>query len=279
MIKIILFIIPFLILSIVFLGIVLILNRDGGKGAIQVTSIPESKIYLNGKYVGNSPLCLCEGPQLLDVGSYDLKITPIESGYKSYNTKITLNKGALTVVDRTFEKDSSLSSGSIITLSEIDSDDKAELFITSFPSRAQVVVDSNIEGETPLLMENITPSDHEIKIIKDGYREKIIKVKTIEGKRLETILNLGISLEIKNESNDSTESAKENKNIKLTILQTPNGFLRVRESDSTEAPQIGTLNTGENPEYLSEKIGWYEIRMDDGKTGWISSSYVKKDEL
>lgn len=278
MIKIILFFIPFLILSIIFLGVVVILNRDEGKGAIQVTSIPESQVYLNGKYIGKTPLCLCEPQELLKVGDYDLKLVPSDSGYKPFNTKITLNKGALTVVDRTFEKQASLSTGSIITLSEIDDEKKAEIFISSSPSKAQVVIDSNIEGNTPLLIDDVTISDHEIKIIKDGYREKVIKVKTIEGKRLEANIALGIRPDslVKKEEASSSASVK---NIKLTILETPNGFLRVRETDSTDAAQVGTLNTNDNPIFVSEKTGWFEIKMENGKNGWISSAYVKKEEL
>lgn len=275
--KIILFIIPFLVIAIVFLGIVMILNRDGGKGALQVTSMPSAQIYLGGKYIGKSPICLCELQQLLKVGEYDLKLIPVEDGYKTFETNITIHQGVLTVVDRTFNKQNSLSSGSVITLSPIDDKKKSEILVVSFPSSSQVVLDSNIEGVTPLLLKEITPSDHEIKILKDGYSEKIIKVKTVEGKRLEATINLGIKTDKTSDVPKASPSATIKPDQKLIILDTPNGFLRVRELASVDSNQIAVLNTGDKVDLISEKDEWYEIRMNDGKMGWISSAYASKE--
>lgn len=272
--KIILFLTPLLILTIVFLLVVLLVNREGGRGALQVTSVPNSQVFLNGKHVGKTPFCLCELPQLLKTGDYSIKLIPTETGFREFEQKITIYPGVLTVVDRTFDKQISKSSGSIITLSPTEKT-KSELLIISFPGKAQVVLDSNQEGITPLFTQDITPSDHEIKILKDGYKEKIIKVKATLGKRLEITVTLGVkandALQEKNSSSSASLSSK------VIILDTPTGFLRVRERDSLNSPQIATVNPGDRFDLVSEKSEWFEIRLLDGKTGWISSTYARKE--
>lgn len=273
--KIILFVTPLLILTVLFLIVIIIINREGGKGALQVTSVPNSEVFLDGKSIGKTPLCLCELPQLIQVGEYDLKLVPQGSEFKEYTQKIKIYQGVLTVVDRTFDKQSSAASGSLITLSSIPDKNKSELMIISFPSGAQVVLDSNIAGSTPLLLENVTASDHEIKVIKDGYREKVVKVKTVPGKRLEATVSLGVRTDLAKETPKASPAAS--LVTKIVILDTPTGFLRVRESDSLSSAQVTTVSPGEKFDLVSEKAAWYEIKLPDGKTGWVSSEFAKKE--
>ncbi len=273
--KLLLFLTPLLILTVLFLVIIIIINREGGKGALQVTSVPNSQVFLDGKSIGKTPLCLCELPQLIKVGEYDLKLVPEGDDFKEYSQKIKIYQGVLTVVDRTFDKQTSAASGSLITLSSISDKNKSELMIISFPSGAQVVLDSNIVGSTPLLLENVTSSDHEIKVIKDGYKEKIVKVKTVPGKRLETTVSLGVRTDLAKEAPNASPAAS--LVTKVVVLDTPTGFLRVRESDSLSSAQVTTVKPGEKFDLVSEKAAWYEIRLPDGKTGWISTEFAKKE--
>src|SRR3990172_7452816 len=163
--KIVLFLTPLLILTILFLLIVLVINREGGKGALQITSVPPSQVYIDGKFVGKTPLCLCDLPQLLKIGDYTAKLVPTQKGFKETEQKITIYQGVLTVIDRTFDKQVAASTGSIITLSPIGDKKGSEILVISFPGHAQVILDSNPKGTTPLLLKDITSSDHEIKII------------------------------------------------------------------------------------------------------------------
>lgn len=273
--KIILFLTPLLILTILFLVIVLVINKDNGKGALQATSIPSAQVFLNGKYVGKTPLCLCDLNQLVKVGDYDIKIIPSQTGFTTLEQKITIYKGVLTVVDRTFDKQAAASTGSIITLSPIDSKNAAELLVVSFPDKAQVIMDSNPAGATPLLIRNITASDHEIKLLKDGYNEKIIKVKTVEGKRLEATVSLGIKADISFSQIKASSSASIFS--KIIILDTPTGQLRVRADSSLSSAQVGAVNPGDKLDLIAEKKDWYGVKLPDGKTGWISSQYAKKE--
>ena len=254
--------------------IVLVVNRDSGKGALQVTSVPPSQVFLEGKYIGKTPLCLCELPQLLEVGDYNIKLVPSQSGFKTFEQKITFYQGVLTVVDRTFDKEVGASSGTTITLSPIDDKNVSQLLVFSFPSKAQVILDSNSVGTTPYLTD-VTSSDHEIKILKDGYREKVIKVKAINGKKLEVTMVLGIKMDLNARS--ARASASATTIPRVVILDTPTGYLNVRRENSTSSEQVATVNPGETLDLISEVEGWYEVRLPSSKTGWISATYARKE--
>ena len=267
----------FLFLTIVvFAGLVFFLNRKTGKGALQVTSLPESKVYLNGKFIGNTPLCKCSPSDMLLVGDYTVGIVPNQAGLKPIEEKITINKSTLSVIDRSFA-DGALSSGSVITL-EVPSDKKAlEVMVVSFPDKSSVFIDNNLVGITPLLLKNITESDHDLKLTKEGYMDKSIRIRTAMGLRLKSIITLGINPETSSPSGAPNPSVSLAPSItKILILDTPTGFLRVREESSIASVEVDRVNPGDTFDMISEKEGWFEIKLSNGKTGWVSSQYAQK---
>jgi hypothetical protein len=277
--KIVIVTVPFLIVTILFLLAVMLFNRQGGKGALQVTSNAPAQVFLDSKFVGNTPLCLCELPQLQKVGDYNLKLVPTQKGLSDWQQKISIYQGALTVVDRTFDKSVSKASGSVITLSDIDDKNKSEIMIISFPSAAEIIMDSNNKGNTPAFLTDVTASDHEIKIIKDGYGEKDIKVKTIPGKRLQVTTYLGIRDDLTDQNATASASptpTSTNAADQVVILDTPTGFLRVRQSPSVSSAEVEQVKPGDKFNIISEQDGWYQITLADGKSGWVSATYAKK---
>ena len=273
--KLILFLTPFLVLAIIFLVVVLFINRDNGKGAFQVSSNQTSQVFLNNRYIGNTPLCLCDLPKLIKNGDYDVKLTPTFTGYKSMQQKITIYDGVLTFLDTTFDKNSAASSQSLITLEPIEEKNDSQILIVSFPDKAQVYLDSVYKGNTPILLKRITASDHEIKILKDGYGSKDLRIKTILGKRLNATITLGIKKDISQPSASASPSAAPTL-TKVLILSTPTGFLRVRSEPSVSAGQVGTVSPGNVLNLLSESAGWFQIQLPNGESGWVSSDYAKK---
>lgn len=257
----------FFVITIIFLVGSLLLDNQKGKGALQVTANSSTQVFLNGNFIGKTPLCLCDLQKLLTTGDYTVKLVPDDKSFQNFEQKITINKGILTVVDRDFKDQPGFSSGSLITFSPID-DKRAQLLIITSPAGAKVILDNSEVGATPLLLNDVTPSDHEVKILKDGYSEKTIKIKTLVGKKLEVNIALGINLD---KNNSASVSAKS-----VVILDTPTGYLRVRESNSVDSDQIATVNPGDKFELVDEKDGWYEIKLKDGSLGWISDSYAKK---
>jgi len=276
--------IPILVLVFIFSIFLIIsyfLNRNSGKGALQVTSVPKSKVYVDGKLIGETPLCKCEYPNMLDVGQHDIKLIPQQEGLDSFEEKIIISSSVLTVVDRTFGN-GALSEGSVITLNKIADKNDAQLLIISFPDNVQVFLNNSLIGNTPIALKNQTESDHEIKLTKEGYKDKIIRIRAIKGYRLEATTFLAIG-QTSTQSAQPTQSPLEPtptaavKLTKVTISQTPTGFLRVRDNSSLAGNQIGEVKPGEIYDLLNETAGWYQIKLEDGKIGWISSQYATKE--
>jgi hypothetical protein len=280
--KIFFIIIPALMLGIFFfLLFQYVVKSRSQKGALQVTSSPESKVYLNDTYLGQTPLCKCEASDMLQTGDYTIKLVPIDKNLSEFQEKVTISEAVLTVVDRKFGKNS-LSEGSIISLSPLASKKKIELLVASFPQGSTVLLDNNSIGSAPILYKNPTESDHVLKVRKNGYKEKTVRIRTPLGYKLTVAVYLGIdpdgSQEAVVSSAPSSSSPTPPASAKVVILSTPTGFLRVRASSSVGAAEVARVNPGETYTVSSEQPGWFEIKLTDGKTGWISSDYARKQE-
>jgi hypothetical protein len=266
---------PFVFVVLIFAGVLLFLSQNKGKGALQVTSAPIAKVYLNGKFLGQTPLCECELKDMLAVGEYALRIVPNQAGFEPFEEKITINPKVLTVVDRSFA-DQGLGSGSIINLSPLTNPKNAQISVVSFPDGAHVYLDDNLEGQSPLLLQNITDSDHELKLSKVGYKDKIVRIKTTPGYELEALVFLGINPDVAAATVSSASSSASLPVAKVTILQTPTGFLRVRDQASLGGSEIGQIKPGEAYPLLNEQTDWFQIKLSSTQSGWISSQYAQK---
>ena len=273
-----LFIVVPLLIAVALFGIIMFfLTRNKDKGALQVTSAPDSKVYINGNPIGQTPLCKCQLKDMLQEGAYTIQLVPIKGDFQPFEQKITISSKVLTVVDRTFSQQG-LATGSVISLSPIDDKTDAQISVISFPKDARVFLDNNLQGQSPILLKKITQSDHELKLSKDGYKDKIVRIRTVLGYKLEALIFLGINPDVATASAApiASKSAAPVQTKKVLILDTPTGFLRVRSSASLGGAEIAQIKPGESYELLSEKTSWYEIKLKNGKTGWISSQYARK---
>lgn len=252
---------------------VFVLNSNLGKGALQVTSEPNSKVYLDGKYIGQTPLCLCQLKDMVNVGDYDIRLVPTQGNFVPFEQKIPISQKVLTVVDRSF-KEGGQSSGSVISLSKLLSGNGVSLSVISLPAGARVYLDSGDVGSTPVKKSDVTESDHEIKLTKEGYQDKTIRIKTVGGYQLNALVFLGSNPQASSPSATSTPAPISV--TKILILDTPTGFLRVRSEPSLNGSQVGQVLPGEKYDLLDEQNGWYEIKLKDGTVGWVSSQYAQK---
>lgn len=270
------------------LGFQYVMQLRSHKGALQVTASPESKVYLNDKYLGTTPLCKCEAADMLATGDYTIKLVPTKGGFSEFQEKITISEAVLTVVDRRFAKDS-LSDGSVISLSPLSDKTKTELLVASLPEGSTVLLDDNEIGTTPLSFKDPTESDHVLTIQKNGYKQKTIRIRTPLGYKLTVAAYLSTvdNLSDLSSQKDATRSADASADALLTpspalsektvlILDTPTGFLRVR--DRIDGAEVSRVTPGETYPYVDEQTGWVQIKLKDGTTGWISSQYTQKQE-
>jgi hypothetical protein len=297
----------FIVFSSILLAIVFIMGavyvnkaRAGAKGALQVTSGPDSKVYLNDRYLGQTPLCKCETADMLPTGSYTIRLVPIGGGFLEFQEKVTISDSVLTVVDRKFGKNST-SEGSIISLTPLGDKKKMELLVVSFPQGSTALLDGNSIGSTPVLMKDPTESDHILKVRKDGYKEKTVRIRTPLGYKLTVASYLSVDADAANSyfkpspapsgtpspTPTPTEVPKPVNGKRATptptraadtvvILETPTGFLRVREDASVSSSEIGRAIPGDSYPLIDEQNDWYEIKLANGQVGWISKQYAQK---
>jgi hypothetical protein len=279
------FILSFILALGLFLGIQYYLNIRAEKGALQVTSSPASKVYLNDEYLGQTPLCKCQAADMVVPGDYTIRLVPSDSSLQEFQEKVTISQGVLTVVDRKFGTDGQ-SEGSIISLTPLADATQSQLLVVSFPQGANVSLDDQLVGSTPLVSSNPTESDHDLKISKDGYNQKEIRIRTPQGYKLTVVTYLST-----NTANLTPLSASESASPtptsagpatptsvnRVIILTTPTGFLNVRKNPSVDAEEIGQVTPGKSYELVDEQDSWFEIKMDDGMIGWISEQYAKRD--
>ncbi len=280
------FIISFILALGIFLGIQYYLNINSEKGALQVTSSPASKVYLNDSYIGQTPLCKCDANDMIAPGDYTIRLVPVDNSLQEFDEKITISQGVLTVVDRKFGNDGQ-SEGSIISLTPLDNKTSSQLIVVSFPQDATVTLDDQNIGTTPLSYNNPTESDHDLLLSKDGYTQKEIRIRTPQGYKLTVAAYLSTSttgLTFPSSSTSANVSPSPTSSgtpaptatNSVLILSTPTGYLNVRAGPSLSADEVGQVNPGKTYPLISEESGWYEISIDDGTTGWISSQYAEK---
>jgi hypothetical protein len=273
-----------LVLTFLFvLGFQYLMQLRSVKGALQVTSSPESKVYIDGKYIGTTPLCKCDASDMLKTGEYTIRLMPTKSGLSEFQEKITISEAVLTVVDRKFAKES-LSEGSVISLLPLPDKTKTELLVASLPEGATVSLDNEEIGQSPLSFKDPTESDHVLKVRKNGYKEKTIRIRTPLGYKLTVAVYLSTVDELINTPSieEATESAETIISISPTpklsgdtalILDTTTGFLRVR--DKINGAEIGRVTPGEKYTLLAEEKGWLQIKLKDGSFGWIVARYAR----
>jgi hypothetical protein len=62
----------------------------------------------------------------------------------------------------------------------------------------------------------------------------------------------------------------------LKIIETPTGWLNVRDSGFSTGKILGKVYPEEQYEYTAETGGWFQIILKDKTTGWISGAYAQK---
>lgn len=259
--------------------------KDIEKGGLQVTANIKGRVLLDNKYIGDIPVRKINQPDTVTVGNYELRIEPEDKTHTAYTARVRVNGGVLTAADKTFLP-GSLGSSYILTL-EKSSSPKPQIEITTIPDGALVTIDSVALGATPYKSDSLSASEHEVEIQKEGFAKKTIRVRTVDNHILVVSASLGTgdigtipqvtpSL-LPTLTGTPTATPSPEVSEKVTILPTPNGFLRVRSGAGTTYSEVGRVKPNETYDILSEQSGWYEIQLDTTTTGWVTSQYAKKE--
>lgn len=285
------------VLVLVLVGLIVksrFFNKQG-PGALQITTTPRATVFVDGNQVGVSPFF----NDNIQSGEHTIKIVPESTvnGLSSWETKIDLLPGILTVINRDFGSTEALSSGEILSLEKTGRKNMSSIAVISVPDQAVVKLEGEPKGFAPLTIEDLAPGDYQIVISAQGYEEKTVSANTIGGYKLIINVQLAQQIEGIEEATDSAEAEEEEEVTKeedteptatptpkakvtppakpyVEIKDTPTGFLRVREDSSTDSKELTKVDPGDFFPYIEEENGWYKIEYEDGEEGWISGVYA-----
>lgn len=259
-----------------------ILNKQKETGELKIISSPTASIFLDSNLIGKTPYT-----DKYKVGDFVIKLIPegTASDTASWNGKISIYKNALTYVNRELGSSDISSAGEIFTTSKMPQAPKnpgtGEIYVETEPQGAIITLDSDEKGVAPSLMENVPTGDHELSVFLPGFFRRTQKVNVDTGYRVNASFKLAIDSSQKTADQTVSTSNASNSAVltatkpKITIKDTPTGWLRVRESPSIDASESGRVNPGESFDLLDEQSGWYKINVD-GKDGWVSAQYSSK---
>lgn len=235
--------------------------------ALQVTSLPEAAVFLDGKHLGKTPFYSDQ----LKSGTHTLKITATEA---SFATQLNLEESTLTVVNRQLADNFLAQSGEILSLEP----GKTSLMVISQPKDATLTIDGKLVGTTPLAVNDISAGEHKVQVSHGNFSSREFMIKVVNNYQLQVNVTLA-SIPAK----DLLASPTPTPTIsKVQITQTPQGFLRVRQDSSINSPEIGRVNTGDKLDIIQETPGWVKVSFPaspaggQGKQGWVSADYTKK---
>lgn len=255
--------------------------------ALQVTSTPEASVFLDGNHLGKTPYFSDQ----LRGKEYLLKITTPDA---SFVDKVTLTPGTLTVVNRELATNFQAQSGENLWLVP----SKQGLFISSLPEEADITIDGIYIGKTPIHIDKIEEGEHRVLLAKADFLSREFAIKTSKDYQLIADVTLASEIAKGNITSPSPEPI-----IKVEILKTTAGFLRVRKEPSATALEVGRVKTGDQLEVIQETADWVNVKFQDlpvqsgqssdlrlrglsdsrrsktdetVKQGWISHQYTKK---
>jgi uncharacterized protein YgiM (DUF1202 family) len=251
------------------------------EGRLQILSRPNAAVFVDNVMRGNTPFT-----NTLKEGEYMLKIVPdgVATSAASWQKRISVVNGALTHVDVALEPTDISSWAEVFWLTPLGMfNKKNSLEVTTEPSGALIYIDNDEKGVSPLVMENVTTGNHELSVFMPSFSRRSKKINISAGFTLHGYVKLALDPSQKTQYTIETPvptataaaSIKEPENT-VRILDTPTGWLRVREEPTLAGSESARVNPGQRFELLEEQTGWYKIRIDATKEGWISSSYASK---
>lgn len=230
------------------------------KAGIRVLSTPaDALVFIDQTQVGKTPF----QDENLQQREYTIKIT---SGDLIWQGKVRLNAGTLTVINRELSKDTTSASGETLTLEKGQG-----ATIISFPADADVEIDGKFYGKTPLSIK-AGVGEHTININHSGYLKRSIKAYVPENYNL----NLSVDLAISEADLATITTPPITETPKLKVLDTPTGFLRIRDKPDLGGKELARVTPGDEIILLEELHGWDRVRLPDGTEGYVSKDYVEK---
>jgi hypothetical protein len=272
------------------------------KAGLQVlTNDIPTDIYLDGKFLDKTPYINKE----LKAGEYMLELRPENTQLATYQTKISLHRGLLTVVTWKPGSTPETSGGVIYEMEKLKNSKDSEISLITIPDGAIIHVDDEAKGFSPVVVEKTSPGEHEYEVSLPSYETQKHTINVLEGYRMNITLQLAkqtyVALsptpspspatsatnaaQLTSSSSASTSTSTTTTAVpvpKPKVKIKPTGFfqndqevLRVRGTPSATGKELGFAPVGSEYAYLKVTTdGWYQVSFN-GETGWVSAQYAQ----
>lgn len=292
---------------------IFIIDRKPQSGNLKVLSSPIASVFVDNKNVGKTPLDVT-----IAAGEHMVKLIPEATAGDTaqWSGKVMVNAGTRTFVDRELGNSDTTSSGIVFSIKKAtgSAGDSGEIEINSEPTGAITYLDNDEKGISSMVMEKVSPGEHELSIYSPGFIRRSQKVNVEAKYRIVADFKLAIDPTYKpvdqpeatpsaTTDNEATTGAKvtpkatpkttptpkpaeqsplggatpkPGAKVFVVVKDTPTGWLRVREEPSVAASESAKVNPGDKFELLEEKSGWQKIEYIAGKFGWVSGQYTEK---
>lgn len=295
----------FLLLLLVGFAIFLVVNEfvlknRGKSGRLKIVASPTAGVFVDNVAMGKTPF-----EQKLDEGEYQVKLIPegVASDTVSWEGKVRVYNKSVTYINRELGSSDVTSAGEMFSVVPMDEKPAekgtGEIYVETEPSGAIVYLNNDEKGVSPLLIKDVVKGDHEVSVFMPGFFRRTHKINVDPAFRTNTSFKLALDQTQKSVEEIQKEKAEAEKKkaaeasgsaevadaesadpsaTTVTILDTPTGWLRVREEPNVGAKEIKKVNPDESYEVIEETEGWYKIKIDSTTQGWISSDYAEKAE-
>lgn len=240
------------------------------KTEIEISSVPVAKIIIDDQEMGTTSTSYKNNE--LKPGEISLKLIPEDESLVPWSTKVKLNNLVTTVVNRKFGSEDKYGSGYVMYMEEIGKKEEASLIVNSLPAEAAITIDGQIMGLTPNKIEKMVEGDRQVVVSYPGYESQTVFVKMRKG--YQVVMDVQLALKKSEVVEEVAEEMVAIEVDKVKILETGTGWLRVRSEPSLAGVEVAKVDVDEEYELLNKEDDWYEIRVGEETSGWISSDYA-----
>jgi len=153
-------------------------------GVLMVTTIPQGAVlFLDGENRGVTSISIPYLPE----GSHILKFS--SPGYQNLTTQVVVQEDAITEVN--------------ISLSSVN----GTVLVNSTPTGAEIFIDGNRAGISPILIADLVSGNHTLEARKSGYNATTQEARVIGGHMTVAQLSLGEEIPVHSAPSSATQSA------------------------------------------------------------------------
>lgn len=272
-------------------------------GALTVESQPKAEVFLDNKSIGTTPI----QNKRLKPGSYNVLL---KSDFGTWIDQVQVRASTVTIISRELSPIVSLNGGYVASLERGQG-----ITVIGNPQNAAVTVDKGAIGSIPVSVNQASAGLHEVTITAEGYESRSLQARITQGFKLIINVDLvkkedraGLVIlydpkkiekpDIAQTSTSHTPSASISPSPSSSVLVSPKpnttpvtpqattnsvrvkytgtGWLRIRAQPSSAAKELFKVDVGAILESLGTRSSWTQVRTQDGREGWASSTYLEK---